>query len=292
MSIPMGSGLSISGQSFVGADIGGFGEDTTAELLLRWTQYGALTPFARNHAVIHTVDQYPWSFGEDVETGIRAAIELRYRLLPYIYSAFVQAAETGAPIQRPPIFDYQDDENLRNLDDQYLFGSNLLVAPIVEDGQREREVYLPKGEWFNFNTGEHLLGGRTIVAEAPLEFIPIFARGGAVLPLLAEAPQSTDGLAPESIELHVFVPAADGVWTSELQEDDGLTYAALEDNRVRTSIRVVKNGKDVSVSGRVTGKGFAGFARKQFEIVWHTTDERNGTRQIVANSGEDFSISL
>ena len=292
MSIPMGSGLSISGQSFVGADIGGFGEDSTAELLLRWTQYGALTPFARNHAVIHTVDQYPWSFGEDVETGIRAAIELRYRLLPYIYSAFVQAAETGAPIQRPLIFDFQDDENLRNLDDQYLFGANLLIAPIVEDGQRKREVYLPAGEWFNFNTGEHLIGSRTIVAEAPLEFIPIFARAGSVLPMLDESPQSTDGLAPESIELHVFVPAADGEWTSELQEDDGLTYAALEDNRVRTSIRVVKNGKEVSVSGRVSGKGFAGFARKQFEIVWHTTDERNGTRQIVANSGEDFSISL
>ena len=292
LSIPMGTALSISGQPFVGADFAGFGENATAELMLRWTQYGALTPFARNHTMAGTVDQYPWSFGKDVENGVRAALELRYRLLPYIYSAFVLASETGAPIQRPLIFDYQYDENVRNMDDQYLFGSNLLVAPIVEDGQREREVYLPAGEWFNFNTGEHLLGGQTVITEAPLEFIPTFARGGAVLPMLAEAPQSTDGLAPESIELHVFVPVADGEWTSELQEDDGLTYAALEDNRVRTRIRVVRNGKDVSVSGRTTGKGFAGFARKQFEIVWHTTDERNGTRQIVANSGEDFSISL
>jgi len=292
MSIPMGAGLSISGQSFVGADIAGFGENTTAELMLRWTQYGALTPFARNHSVIGTIDQYPWSFGKDVEAGVRSALELRYRLLPYIYTAFVQSSETGAPIQRPLIFDFQADENVRDLDDQYLFGSDLLIAPIVEDGQREREVYLPDGEWFNWNTGEHLQGGRTIVAEAPLDFIPVFARAGAVLPMLAKAPQTTDGLAPESIELHVFVPETDGEWFSELQEDDGLTYAALEDNRVRTSIRVVRNGDSVSISGQSTGNSFAGFARSEYVIVWHTADDRNGSRQSIANSGEDFSVSL
>jgi alpha-glucosidase len=292
MSIPMGAGLSISGQSFVGADIGGFGEDTTAELLLRWSQYGLLTPFARNHTVIHTVDQYPWSFGPEVEAGVKAAIELRYRLLPYIYSAFVQAAETGAPIQRPLIFDYQADENVRNMDDQYLFGADLLVAPIIEDGLRQREVYLPEGEWFDWNTGAHLTGGKSILADAPLEYIPIYARAGAVVPMLANAPQTTDGLAPESIELHVFVPESNGEWTSELQEDDGLTYAALKDNRVRTSIRVVRNGDSVTVAGTVSGSGFEGFARKELVVVWHTNDERNGSRLVIANAGEDFSISL
>jgi alpha-glucosidase len=297
MSIPMGSGLSISGQSFVGADIAGFGEDTTAELMLRWTQYGALTPFARNHSVIGTVDQYPWSFGPDVEAGVRSALELRYRLLPYIYTAFVRASETGAPIQRPLIFDFQADEQARNLDDQYLFGSDVLVAPIVEDGQRQREVYLPAGEWFDFNSGEHLAGGQTVIAAAPLEFIPVFVRAGAVLPMLDQAPQTTDGLAPESIELHVFVPETDGEWASELQEDDGLTHAALEDNRVRTSILVSRIGDSITVSGKSLGKGFAGFARNQFVLVWHTSADsevgnRNGTRQTIANSGEDFSVSL
>jgi alpha-glucosidase len=297
MSIPMGSGLSISGQSFVGADIAGFGENTTAELMLRWTQYGALTPFARNHSVTGTVDQYPWSFGADVEACVRAALELRYRLLPYIYTAFVRASETGAPIQRPLIFDFQADEQVRNLDDQYLFGSDILVAPIVEDGQRQREVYLPAGEWFDFNSGEHLAGGQTIAADAPLDFIPVYVRAGAILPMLAEAPQSTDGLAPVSIELHVFVPETDGEWASELQEDDGLTYAALEDNRVRTSILVTRNGDSVSVSGKSTGEAFKGFARKEFVVVWHTSADgvvgnRNGTRQAIANSGEDFSVSI
>ena len=297
MSIPMGAGLSISGQSFVGADIAGFGENTTAELMLRWTQYGALTPFARNHSVIGTIDQYPWSFGPDVEAGVRTALELRYRLLPYIYTAFVKSSETGAPIQRPLIFDFQDDANVRNLDDQYLFGSDILVAPIVEDGQREREVYLPAGEWFDFNTGGHLAGGHKVVADAPLDYIPVFIRGGAVLPMLAEAPLTTDGLAPESIELHVFVPVADGVWTSELEEDDGLTYAALEDNRVRSSFTLTRNGDSVTLAGKSTGKGFDGFARREFAVVWHVAEgsslaHQNGTRTLVANSGEDFSISL
>jgi alpha-glucosidase len=110
--------------------------------------------------------------------------------------------------------------------------------------------------------------------------------------MLANAPQTTDGLAPESIELHVFVPESDGQWTSELQEDDGLTYAALKDNRVRTSIRVIRNGDSVTVAGTVSGSGFDGFARKELVIVWHTNDERNGLRRSLLNDGEDFSISL
>ena len=292
LSIPMGASLSISGQSFVGADFAGFGEDATAELMLRWTQYGALTPFARNHTMKGTVDQYPWSFGKEVESGVRSALELRYRLLPYIYSAFVRASETGAPIQRPLIFNYQFDENVRNLDDQYLFGSDLLVAPIVEEGKRDREVYLPEGEWFNWNTGEHLHGNQTIVADAPIEYIPVFARGGSVIPMLTETPQSTDGLAPKVLELHIFVPQADGEWTSEIQEDDGLTNLALEGKRIRTTFNVTRNGKSVVLSASSTGKGFEEFARESFEIVWHTADRLNGTRALIGNSGEAFSISL
>ncbi len=292
MSIPMGAGLSISGQSFVGADIAGFGENATAELMLRWTQYGALTPFARNHTMAGTVDQYPWSFGDEIADGVRRAIELRYRLLPYIYTAFVCASETGAPIQRPLIFDYQFDEKARNLDDQYLFGRDLLIAPVVEDGQREREVYLPEGEWFCFNKGKRLLGGQTIVANAPLEYIPMFVRAGAVVPMLAEAPQSTDGLAPTSIELHVFVPNESGQWVSAMQEDDGLTYAALNENRVRTEFTLKREGDVVTLLGNSKGSGFAEFARSEFEIVWHTDDLRNLKRQRISNSAEDFSVSL
>ncbi|MEI6217832.1 MAG: TIM-barrel domain-containing protein, partial [bacterium] len=141
MSIPMAMGLGISGQPFVGADVGGFAEECNGELLARWTQYGALTPFFRNHYVADK-EQYPWSFGPGVERICREAVELRYRLLPYIYSSFVQSAETGAPIQRPLLYDFQDDLAVLALDDQYLFGDSLLVAPITAAKQTQRTVYL------------------------------------------------------------------------------------------------------------------------------------------------------
>src|SRR5690349_14510624 len=107
VSMPMAMGFGLSGQPFVGADIGGFEQNTTPELFLRWMQYGTLTPFCRNHSEIGNIDQYAWSFGPVIEAMVRAALELRYRLLPYLYASFLTAAETGAPVQRPLIFDYQ-----------------------------------------------------------------------------------------------------------------------------------------------------------------------------------------
>ncbi|MEA2284409.1 MAG: alpha-glucosidase, partial [Solirubrobacteraceae bacterium] len=107
LSIPMAMGFGVSGQAFVGADVGGFFGHSNAELFLRWMQYGALTPFCRNHSHIGNVDQYAWAWGDAILTGVRDAIELRYRLLPYIYAAFVHASETGAPVQRPLVFDHQ-----------------------------------------------------------------------------------------------------------------------------------------------------------------------------------------
>lgn len=145
MSIPMAMGFGVSGQPFVGADVGGFMEDTNPELLARWDQDGALTPFCRNHNGTDQHDQYPWSYGDATRPLCRDAVGLCYRLLPYIYTCFFKAAETGAPVQRPLIFDYQDDEATRFIDDQYLFGRDPLVAPIYRAGQTSRRVYLLSG---------------------------------------------------------------------------------------------------------------------------------------------------
>jgi alpha-glucosidase len=289
LSIPMGNGLSVSGQSFVGADIGGFAEDTNAELYARWIQYGALTPFARVHSVINTIDQYVWSFGEQVLGIARESLKLRYRLLPYIYSSFVISSETGAPIQEPMIYNDQWDSNLWNIDDQYMFGPNLLVAPIYEPGKTSRSVYLPRGEWFDWHTGEHFVSeGRYIVAAAPLEKIPMFARAGAVIPMLAEAPQNTHKLAPKKLELHVFLPEAEGAYRSLLQEDDGLTFDSLKGGHLRTEFKLVRAGDRSLLEANTTGKGFGQFAREEFELVWHTA--RGNTSTTFENQGEGFSI--
>jgi alpha-glucosidase len=300
VSIPMGAGLGLSGQSFVGADIGGFAEDTNAELFARWIQYGALTPFARNHSVINTIDQYAWSFGAEVLDIAREALKLRYRLFPYIYSAFVKNNLTGEPIQRPLIFDYQDDPNVRNLDTEYLFGRDLLVAPVLEAGLEAREVYLPSGEWFDFHTDELITAGdgsandgETIVVELSSENIPVFVRAGAIVPMWAEAPKSAREHYPNVLELHAYVPTGDGTFRSFLQEDDGLTFGANAGAFIRTELTLTRTGNALTIAGASTGAGFAAFARNTLRVVLHGINEDDAPGVIeLENSGASFEVAV
>jgi len=277
MSMPMAQGLGLSGQPFVGADIPGFFATPTAELMVRWMQYGALTPFARGHNCERFDDQYPWSFGPGVEALCKAALELRYRLLPYIYSAFVVASETGEPVQRPLLFDFQQDRQARETEDQYLFGRSLLVAPIVRPGVVARNVYLPEGSWVDWYTRETHAGGQYRTFAAPLEHIPLLVRGGHVLTTHPEIPVSTAGLAPKVLELLVAVPLEEGSFSSELQEDDGQTFAATRGARLRTRFTLVRRGSQVTLQARTEGAGFPEFAREQFSLVLLNSEGINAT---------------
>ncbi|MCW3047604.1 MAG: Alpha-glucosidase [Solirubrobacterales bacterium] len=269
LSIPMGMGLGVSGQPFVGADVGGFAGHADAELFLRWMQYGALTPFCRNHSELGNADQYAWAWGDVVRDLVRDALRLRYRLLPYLYAAFVRAHETGAPVQRPLVFDHQYDSVVRDIDDEYLLGPDLLVAPVVAAGVTARHVYLPAGSWYDWHTGEPVGGSRYLLAATPMDQIPIYARAGAVIPMWPEAPPSTAGYHPSAVELHLFVPDADGTHSSLLQEDDGLSFAALEGARYRTTFEVTRSGDRVVLRADVDGDGYPEFARTAFELVLH-----------------------
>ncbi len=269
LSIPMAMGLGVSGQAFVGADVGGFLGHSNAELFLRWLQCGALTPFCRNHSHIGNIDQYVWAWGDAVLRLGREAIRLRYKLLPYIYAAFLRATESGAPVQRPLVFDHQYDPAVRDIDDEYLFGPDLLVAPVLAAGQTARQVYLPAGDWYDWHTGELFAGQRYVRAATPMDRIPLYARGGAVIPMWPAAPPSTAGHHPRVIELHAFVPGRDGSRDSMLQEDDGLSTAALRGARYRTSFRLTRHGRTVTLGARVDGDGFPEFARSAFQLVIH-----------------------
>jgi alpha-glucosidase len=269
LSIAMGAGFGISGQAFVGADIGGFAGNSNAELFLRWMQYGTLTPFCRNHSEIGNVDQYAWAFGDIIQDHVRTAIKLRYRLLPYLYACFLEASETGAPVQRPLVFDHQYDATVRDIDDQYLLGTDLLIAPVTRPGVTGRQVYLPAGDWYDWHTGEFIGGKRFLTVSTPLDRIPIYARGGAVIPMWPEAPSSTTDYHPAVVELHLFVPASDGVYYSMLQEDDGLTFAALRGARYRTAFTVERAGSQLTVNAEVSGDGYPEFRRERFVLVLH-----------------------
>ncbi|MFE4078163.1 TIM-barrel domain-containing protein [Paenarthrobacter sp. YIM B13468] len=303
MGIAMATGFGVSGQAFVGADIGGFYGNSDPELFARWVQYGALTPFCRNHSIIGTRDQYPWSFGPAVLDIARKALGLRYRLLPYIYSAFVQAAETGAPVQRPLVFDHQYDPLVAEIDDEYLFGPDLLVAPVTQAGTTHRQVYLPAGHWYGWHDGELHAGQQHIIAEAPMDRIPLYARAGAVIPMWDEVPASTAGYEPGTLELHVFVPASDGTSASFLQEDDGLTFAANDGGRVRTGFTLTRSGTRLTLLAEASGDGFDGFARQQFDVVVHGAEPEaatldgapvsvHGSRITVPNTGQGFTVEF
>ncbi len=160
MSISMNANLGISGFSFVGNDVSGFGLDSSEELFIRWMEMGPFIPIFRNHSNMYTRRQEPWAFGPRAEKIAKKSIELRYELLPYIYDLYYISHKEGLPIFRPMIMEYEKDMNLLNMREQFMLGENMIVAPVLYEGERSKTVYLPKGSWFNYFTMEKLQGGK------------------------------------------------------------------------------------------------------------------------------------
>ena len=193
MSIPSTINLGLSGIAFNGPDIGGFAGNTTPHLLVRWFQAGFLFPFFRNHSIMNSKSQEPWAFGPRYLRPIRDVLHTRYRMLPYIYQCFFQHHLTGDPVLRPLLYEFEDRE-LENLDDQFMLGSSLMAAPIVDDesggdfivkgGVRRqlRHITFPAGWWFDLNLGEWVEGGRTIRYAVADDETPLFARDGSIIP--------------------------------------------------------------------------------------------------------------
>ena len=214
MALPCSLNLSLSGVAFNGPDVGGFMDDASAELLVRWHQACCLFPFFRNHSAKYSRLQEPWQFGPGPLAAIRGAIRTRYRLLPYLYQCFFAHWREGDPIIRPLLYHYSGSE-YSDVDDQYLVGDALLVAPILHgEGQgpeivrngvkmQERSVLLPPGGWFDLNRGEWVQGGRLIQYAAALDELPLFARDGAVLPYYAR-PLQNSFMDLRAVELHLF----------------------------------------------------------------------------------------
>jgi len=272
LGVSMCLNLGLSGVAFCGPDTGGFAGDCDGELLARWTQLGALTPFFRNHSAAGTRPQEPWAFGEPYESICRRWIELRYELLPYIYTAAWQAAQTGLPMMRPLALAFPTDRRTYSLDDQFLFGDALLAAPVGYPGQTRRRVYLPAGAWYNFWSGEACSGD--IEAGAPLERMPVFVRAGSVVPL-APVVQHTGEWPPPALHLHIY--PGDG--ESRLYEDDGhsLAYQAGESRLTRFTCELSgpasrrPSGFKMTVHRTVSGSFDPGYSH--FDIHLHALPE-------------------
>lgn len=264
--------LSISGFSFVGSDIGGFNDYPDGELFVRWLQLGIFHPLCRVHSIGYhgkgdeavdeeavaksmaeqpDLDQEPWSYGEPFTTIARRTIELRYQLMGIIYTAFWQHVQDGTPVLRPLSFEDQHDPETLHRMEEFILGDHLLACPISEQGADGRMMYLPKGHWYRFQTGEEFEGGQEVFARAVLSDIPMFVRGGAVLPIYPVM-QYTQEKPIEILDLHVYL--TEGEESSTLYEDAGDGYDYEQGNYRLAKFWQANEGRNMRLQQTLTGK--------------------------------------
>lgn len=213
--------LGLSGVPFAGFDVGGFVGEASPDLYKRWISLGAFMPLFRGHSMINSRDSEPWSYGEEAEEIARNYIALRYQLMPYLYSLFHDAHQNGTPVVRALAYEWPQEPRCYDglYQNQFLFGPSLMVCPVVST-ERYAKVFLPKGLWYDFYSGKAYEGDQEILVEAPSERIPVFARGGSVIP--AQKTVQHTGEAVDTLILHVY-PGADAQ-AFTLFEDGGNGY--------------------------------------------------------------------
>ena len=246
LTIPMLLNVGISGEAFAGADIGGFMRRGSGELLARWYQVAFLAPFCRNHKTCDAYDQEPWRFGQPYEDIIRRYLKLRYRFLPYLYACLDEAHRTGLPIMRPLFMADPDDAGLASVDDCFMVGDGVLVAPVLLPGQTSRRVYLPRGTWYDWWSGARIEGGQSVTVAAPLETVPMFAQGGAMVPL-GPAMNHVDEKPTTCIDVEVFADAS-GAATGRLYDDDGVSPACDKGVSRTVRMRAARDGSGYKIT--------------------------------------------
>jgi alpha-glucosidase len=217
----------------------------------------AFNPFFRTHTVKASPWQEPWRYGQEVEDISRQYIELRYQLLPYVYTLFWQYVAHGTPMMRPLFFEDPADEVFLATDDQWLFGDHLLVAPALEEAMAARDVLLPSGDWYDFWTDERLAGDQTINRETPLDVVPLFVRAGAVLPM-TELQQYVGEKPGAPLTLHLY-PGSGVSW---LYEDDGESLAYRSGGYRLTRFEMTE-----TASGWILERSIEGGFRPDYDIM-------------------------
>jgi alpha-D-xyloside xylohydrolase len=198
-----GLSAAFTGDSFWSHDIGGFvGQKPPDELYIRWVQFGMLSPFSRFHG---TTPREPWFYGDPAMEVVRHYAQLRYALMPYLLAYGRESADTGLPLLRPMVLEFPKEPRIDTIDDQYLLGPDLLVAPVMQPGARSRVIYLPKGQWWSFDRpGVVLTGPGYREVEAPLERVPLYVRAGALIPHYRHVPQHLKGPAPKEWGIDIY----------------------------------------------------------------------------------------
>ena len=295
LGVRMVNALGITGMSLVGVDIGGFTGDPTPELMVRWNSLGVYTPMFRNHSSKGTIYREPWRWGKQNEAIIRKDIEQRYKLLPYIYSSFYQAHLTGLPVARTLAINYTQDTMIYHTDyqNQFLFGDAIMVAP-VESTKLSERVYLPQGEWYRLSTDQKYEGGDAVSVAAPLTDLPVFVKGGAIIPM-QHVVQSTSDKGDGVLVLDVWNGEKQNTFT--YYEDDGSSYDYEKGGYYKRSITFDPAKKTITLSP-VEGTFTSKYAK--LELVLHGFENAgrlkvNGkavaTGKLIANENGTISIA-
>ena len=269
--VMVGINAGLSGLPYWGTDTGGFvpTKEFTAELFLRWFQFSAFCPLFRGHGRAWKLRlPWGWNMGDygpaeldpayaadnlprpdelhnpEVERICRRYLNLRYQLLPYLYSCVAETHATGMPLMRSLWLHYPQDKQAAATEDAYLLGPSLLVAPVLNPGARQRSVYLPHGEWWDFWTAERVSGGRSVTRPVDLETIPIYIRAGSII-LTGPVKQFATEVRNEPVKLTVY-PGADGSFS--WYEDDGVSFAYEHGEFTRTTVEWNENSRTLLLS--------------------------------------------
>ncbi len=257
--------MSMSGMSFTGSDIGGFAEHPTGELYARWIQLGVFHPFCRTHSSGDHGNQEPWTFGDEVVDVTRKYVELRYQLLPYLYSMFWEYAEAGIPMLKSLVLYDQEDLQTHYRTDEFIFGNQILVCPILEPNAKGRRMYIPRGNWYNYWTKEYVKGGMEQWVDADLDIIPLFVKEGAIIPRYP-IQQYVGEKKIEELKLDVYYKLGNKE-ISKVYEDaqDGYDYA-----KGRFSLRSFSfTGKEneIIIQQHKDGTYVTDYETMQFELI-------------------------
>jgi alpha-D-xyloside xylohydrolase len=273
--IPAGLNYSLSGLPYWTTDIGGFvsanpDDPAYRELFVRWFEFGTFCPIFRVHGTRTTNQNELWSYGPDAQKTLVAYDNLRYRLMPYIYSLAWKTTSEGYTIMRPLVMDFREDIRAQNIGDQFLFGPAILVNPVTEPGATTRHLYLPAAKWYDFWTGAAIQGGRALDAPSPIDRLPLYVRAGSILPLGPDVEYAAERSA-NPIEVRVY-RGANGDFT--LYEDENDTYN-YEKGAYSTILFSWDDATHTLTIGDRTGS-FPGMLEKRaFRVVFVT--ENHGT---------------
>jgi alpha-glucosidase (family GH31 glycosyl hydrolase) len=302
--VPNAVNTSLSGIPYWGTDIGGFipTQEFTGELYVRWFQFGAFNPLFRSHGRDWKL-RLPWGWdlgnagfpevsnynpdpkelhNKAVEPICRKYLELRYRLMPYLYSAVRECCDTGVPILRALWFHHADDPAAVSRGDEYLWGRSILVAPVVEKGATSRKLYLPRGGWYDFWTQERVEGGREIERPVDLATMPLYVRAGSIIPM-GPVRQYTSEKAGGPLVLWIY-PGADAAFS--LYEDDGETFNFRKGQFMRVNIAWNERARRLSLR---LAAGARMLPPERRNLVLRVADETN-THEIVFD-GKPLEVS-